>query len=113
MCIRDRPQDNKLLETTQNLNNYDEWLLLNDMEPFQGLRYGWGPAPPDQYSLWFMREQAEKQQSNEANIFFMITHNSHIPWGIQPPIVDDWRTLALSPKSEEVLSATTPARKAP
>ncbi|MGB1251156.1 MAG: hypothetical protein ACPG8W_11115 [Candidatus Promineifilaceae bacterium] len=85
--------DEQLVHSTQNLNNYDHWLTLKDSEPFDGWRYGWGPTPPDQYSLWFLREQAQQKTPNQPRLHFMITHNSHRPWGDQPPLVADWHML--------------------
>ena len=92
--IQVEPSDQALLDATQRLNNFDRLLTLDDLEPFAGPRYGWGPTPPDQYSLWFLREQANRSETNQPNLFFMLTHNSHRPWGIQPPLVENWRELA-------------------
>ena len=86
-------QDDTILATTKKLNNYDHWLFLNDMEPFVGPRSGWSLAPPDQYSLWFLREQAERQSPDTPKFHFYITHNSHVPWVEPPTVAANWRTL--------------------
>ena len=69
----------------------DRWLLYEDLN-FSGTEYGWGPAPPDQYSLQFVRETM-RQESDGPYLFFTITQNSHYPWTPLPPLVDDWRAL--------------------
>ncbi len=69
----------------------DRWLLYEDLN-FGGPEYGWGPAPPDQYSLQFARETM-RQESDGPYLFFTITQNSHYPWTPLPPLVDDWRSL--------------------
>lgn len=80
-----------------------EWLKyrrfygVDDLQQFsnldyQGPRYGWGPAPPDQYVLWYA-ETAMASQVTQPLFFFYITQNSHYPWVPQPELVDDWRTL--------------------
>ncbi len=59
---------------------------------YQGPRYGWGPAPPDQYVLWYA--ETEIAQTIEQPLFmFYITQNSHYPWTPQPRLATDWRTL--------------------
>ena len=69
----------------------DRWLLYEDLN-FSGPEYGWGPAPPDQYSLQFARETII-QESDGPYLFFTITQNSHYPWTPLPPLVDGWRAL--------------------
>jgi phosphoglycerol transferase MdoB-like AlkP superfamily enzyme len=69
----------------------DEWLRYRDLE-YTGPRYGWGPAPPDQYVLNFTDELL-RAQSDQPLFFVTLTQNSHYPWEPQPQLVADWRTL--------------------
>ena len=69
----------------------DRWLQYEDLE-FVGPEYGWGPAPPDQYSLNFARETI-RSETDGPFLFFTITQNSHYPWAPQPVLVDSWRQL--------------------
>src|SRR5690606_5686339 len=39
----------------QDFYGVDHWLQYGDLQ-YDGMRYGWGPAPPDQYSLNAVRE---------------------------------------------------------
>ncbi len=69
----------------------DRWLQYEDLD-FVGPEYGWGPAPPDQYSLNFARETI-RDESDGPYLFFTITQNSHYPWAPQPVLVDTWQQL--------------------
>lgn len=59
---------------------------------YQGPRYGWGPAPPDQFVLSSVEAEVASQVKQPL-FFFYITQNSHYPWVPQPQLVEDWRTL--------------------
>ncbi len=69
----------------------DRWLQYEDLA-FVGPEYGWGPAPPDQYSLNFARETI-RSETDGPFLFFTITQNSHYPWAPQPVLVESWRQL--------------------
>ena len=69
----------------------DRWLQYEDLE-FVGPEYGWGPAPPDQYSLNFAREKV-RSEADGPYLFFTITQNSHYPWAPQPVLVESWQQL--------------------
>ena len=69
----------------------DRWLLYEDLD-FVGPEYGWGPAPPDQFSLNLARE-AIRGETEGPYLFFTITQNSHYPWTPLPALVESWRTL--------------------
>jgi phosphoglycerol transferase MdoB-like AlkP superfamily enzyme len=77
----------------QYLNFYgvDDWLTYGRLD-YQGLRYGWGPAPPDQYVLWHLEKEVAAKL-NQPKFIFTLTQNSHYPWVPQPELVDDWQTL--------------------
>ena len=70
----------------------DRWVRYHDLA-YEGPRYGWGPAPADQYVLAYSRDVLEKDIDQPLFTFF-ITQNSHYPWDPLPSMVDDWRTLA-------------------
>lgn len=69
----------------------DELIRYKDMG-FVGPRYGWGPAPPDQWVLYWSHEYL-KSKTDKPLLFFTITQNSHYPWMPHPELVEDWRTL--------------------
>lgn len=69
----------------------DRWLQYEDLK-FVGPEYGWGPAPPDQYSLNFARETI-RSETQEPYLFFTITQNSHYPWAPQPVLIESWKQL--------------------
>lgn len=68
----------------------DEWLRYRDLG-YDGPRYGWGPAPPDQYALHAVRERLQAQP--DPYFLFFITQNSHYPW-VPLPQLADWRSLS-------------------
>lgn len=69
----------------------DEWINFEDLN-YQGKMYGFGPCPPDQYSLNFAHKYI-KEQGNTPYFLFFITQNSHSPFGSPTTVVDDWKTL--------------------
>ncbi|MCC6456413.1 MAG: sulfatase-like hydrolase/transferase [Caldilineaceae bacterium] len=69
----------------------DEWLRYDDLD-YDGARYGWGPAPPDQYVLAYSRDVAMQDQDKPL-VMFYITQNSHFPFQTRPTMVKDWRDL--------------------
>jgi hypothetical protein len=82
----------------KNFYGVDRWLRYTDLG-YQGVLYGWGPAPPDQYTLYFAHEAIVKV-SDRPVFLFTITQNSHYPWVPLPKVTDDWRTLNLSADQE-------------
>jgi len=78
----------------QSFYGVDDWLRYRDLA-YTGTRYSWGPSPPDQYSLNFMRDhmRAETANGEDPTLFFFITQNSHYPWTPMPPVVDAWQAL--------------------
>jgi phosphoglycerol transferase MdoB-like AlkP superfamily enzyme len=69
----------------------DEWLRYSDLN-YDGKRYGWGPAPPDQYVLAYSRDVAMAEQEKPL-VMFYITQNSHYPFQPLPSMVEEWRDL--------------------
>ena len=95
-------QDEPRWEKTRRFFGFDRWLFLNDMGEFTGPVYGWGPSPPDQYTLSFMRDVTEKNSPDTPHLYFYITHNSHVPWVEPPPIAADWRDLEI-PQPQQLI----------
>lgn len=69
----------------------DEWLRYSDLD-YAGKRYGWGPAPPDQYVLNYVRDVAMAEQTKPLAMFY-ITQNSHYPYDPLPTMADNWHDL--------------------
>lgn len=83
----------------------DRWLRYRDLH-YNGLHYGWGPAPPDQYVLGYARDVALKDVDQPLLLFY-ITQNSHYPWLPLPEIADSWEAINVAsdagdPVAEEV-----------
>ncbi len=69
----------------------DKWIRYRDLQ-YEGKHYGWGPSPPDQFTLSATRDMIIKE-SGQPFFLFLITQNSHYPWTKVPQVVQDWRTL--------------------
>ena len=80
----------------------DRWILYEDLN-FAGPEYGWGPAPPDQFSLHFARETM-RRDTDAPFLFFTITQNSHYPWTPLPAMTDNWRALNLPGEAPQASS---------
>jgi len=80
----------------------DEWILYKDLN-YNGKLYGFGPSPPDQYSLNFAAERI-KQQTQDPFSLFYITQNSHSPFESPNQIVGDWKSLNTEEANNNVTS---------
>ncbi len=69
----------------------DRWIEFSDLD-YQGPLYGWGPAPPDQFSLHKARALLDAGPKQPRFLVYL-TQNSHYPWAPLPSLVKDWRTL--------------------
>ncbi|MEM8907089.1 MAG: sulfatase-like hydrolase/transferase [Bacteroidota bacterium] len=78
-------------ETYQRYYAVEEWILYKDLE-YHGQLYGFGPSPPDQYSLNFAAEHIRKKNRDPFSLFY-ITQNSHSPFESPQSIATDWTTL--------------------
>lgn len=78
----------------------DELIRNREMD-YVGPRYGWGPAPPDQWVLHWAHSTL-KAKNDQPLLLFTITQNSHYPWTPHPSLVEDWRTLN-QPGQEEAM----------
>ncbi len=89
------PIDRKLNPAVQAANQRfygpDKWLTFADLN-YHGPEYSWGPSPPDQYTLGFLRAWLAKQPP-KPNFVFFLTQNTHYYFAPVPPLVADWRAL--------------------
>ncbi|NPA26740.1 MAG: sulfatase-like hydrolase/transferase [Chloroflexi bacterium] len=70
----------------------DEWITFQDLN-YQGPLYGWGPSPPDQYTLGFLLDQFAQEDDARPRFLFYLTQNTHYPFTPLPPRMEDWRAL--------------------
>lgn len=75
-----------------NFYGADRWLRYRDLA-YDGPEYGWGPSPPDQYSLNKARWTINAE-TDQPYLFFTITQNSHYPWAPRPGIATAWADLS-------------------
>lgn len=75
----------------QSFYAIDEWIRPEEMQ-FKGKCYGFGPCPPDQYSLNFAQERIVEKTQQPFFLFF-ITQNSHSPFLSPEKVVPNWRDL--------------------
>ena len=69
----------------------DRWLRYRDLE-YNGLHYGWGPAPPDQYVLGYTHDVLASEIDQPLFLVYL-TQNSHYPWVPLPQMADSWSEL--------------------
>jgi hypothetical protein len=69
----------------------NHWILNKDFE-FHGRGYGFGPSPPDQYSLFFANDYIHSKNKEPYTLFF-INQNSHHPFFSPDSIVNNWKLL--------------------
>lgn len=74
-----------------NFYGADRWLRYRDLA-YDGPKYGWGPSPPDQYSLNRARAII-RAETDRPYLLFTITQNAHYPWAPLPAIAADWADL--------------------
>jgi phosphoglycerol transferase MdoB-like AlkP superfamily enzyme len=65
----------------------DRWITFDTLN-YDGPLFGWGPAPPDQFTFGFIQEFVS--QKEQPTFLVYLTQNSHIPWTPLPPVLDDW-----------------------
>ncbi len=85
----------------KNFFGVDAWLQYRDLG-YVGERYGWGPAPPDQYVLNFA-DAAGREATDSPRLLFFITQNSHYPWMPLPELADDWQSLNVPAPDQEAI----------
>ena len=68
----------------------DQWIKYQDLD-YHGKRYGFGPAPPDQFSF---NKAMELLKDEEQPIFlFFLNQNTHHPFSSPKKAVADWKLL--------------------
>ena len=67
----------------------DEWITFENLN-YNGALFGFGPAPPDQFSLNKAKEIIDKQKSPYT--LFFLTVSSHNPF-LVPNVTSKWKTL--------------------
>lgn len=66
----------------------DKWIRFKDLN-YKGILYGFGPSPPDQYSLNYGLKFIKDNNSEPFSLFF-ISKNSHTPFFRPYKIKADW-----------------------
>jgi len=76
----------------------DQWVRFEDLN-YNGKLYGFGPSPPDEYSLNFASDYIKSNNKNEGPFsLFFITMNSHNPF-LSPDIsINGWMELNKDPE---------------
>jgi len=69
----------------------DEWFRFDDLH-YTGSLYGWGPVPPDQYTLNYARDVGMAGHTKPL-LMFLITQNTHFPFQPLPKMANDWHDL--------------------
>ncbi len=69
----------------------DHWINFPDFH-YTGRLYGFGPSPPDQFSINFAEKVIHEGHAGPSALFF-ITQTTHNPFYSPANPVNDWRTL--------------------
>jgi phosphoglycerol transferase MdoB-like AlkP superfamily enzyme len=77
-------------ENDQRFYGADQWISFDSLN-YGGPLFGWGPSPPDQFTLGFIQEFVSRP--GQPTFLVYLTQNSHYPWTPLPPVLDDWREL--------------------
>lgn len=67
------------------------WTKYSDL-PYQGFRYDYFGGIPDQFALNYWDETVLNKQQQPYFLFF-ITLNTHAPFYLPPPLLDNWKDL--------------------
>ena len=78
-------------DTYSSFYGIDQWINFNDLK-YTGRLYGFGPSPPDQYSINFAAGFM-KQNSPGPHALFFITQTTHHPFMSPNVVENDWRSL--------------------
>jgi hypothetical protein len=84
-------------ETYSRFYSIDKWINFPDLN-YTGRLYGFGPSPPDQYSLNFARRYIDENNTGPRALFF-ITQTTHNPFYSPDSLVRDWQSLNGEPDS--------------
>jgi hypothetical protein len=76
----------------------DRWIRFEDLN-YNGKLYGFGPSPPDEYSLNFAYHFIQKDNvKKEPYTLFFISMNSHTPFFAPEISENGWESLNKNPK---------------
>jgi hypothetical protein len=78
-------------ETYSRFYSIDKWINFSDLK-YTGRLYGFGPSPPDQYSLNFAGRYIKKNSQGPHALFF-ITQTTHNPFYSPDSLARDWQSL--------------------
>jgi hypothetical protein len=84
-------------ETYSRFYSIDKWINFSDLK-YTGRLYGFGPSPPDQYSLNFAGRYIVKNSPGPRALFF-ITQTTHNPFYSPDSLARDWQSLNDEPDS--------------
>lgn len=70
--------------------NVDQWIRFQDLN-YRGKRFGFGPAPPDQFSFNKAMELLKDEQ--KPIFFFFLNQNTHHPFTSPKKAVSNWEVL--------------------
>jgi hypothetical protein len=85
-------------ETYSRFYSIDKWINFPDLD-YTGRLYGFGPSPPDQYSLNFAGRYINSNSAGPHALFF-ITQTTHNPFYSPDSLASDWQSLNGQPDSE-------------
>jgi len=81
----------KLDSTAIQFYGHKTWTKYSDL-PYQGYRYDYFGGIPDQFALNFWDEEI-LVKNQEPFFLFFITLNTHAPFYLPPPLMDNWKDL--------------------
>ncbi len=84
-------------ETYSRFYSIDKWINFSDLN-YTGRLYGFGPSPPDQYSINFAGRYIDKDSPGPCALFF-ITQTTHNPFYSPDSLARDWQSLNDEPDS--------------
>jgi len=70
-----------------------EHLIKYKQLAYEGKHFGFGPSPPDQYSLNKAHSIIKEKETDRPFAMFWLTLNSHYPWDSPEKLVTDWKNL--------------------
>lgn len=78
-------------ETYSRFYSIDQWINFPDLK-YKGRLYGFGPSPPDQYSINFAGRYIHNNSPGPRALFF-ITQTTHNPFYCPDSLAHDWQSL--------------------
>ncbi len=78
-------------DTYSGFYSIDKWIQFTDMN-YKGRLYGFGPSPPDQFSINFAVDYIRSTTHGPFALFF-ITQTTHNPFYAPDSMAEDWHML--------------------